>query len=373
MPLSDEDNLRLNVLLTQDLYAVRIDESSLCVHALTARGEARIALAPNEREEKYLRLVRELLSTHAFGSPGGYPVFIKRWTRMGQTRTENLHKLLLLGEPEAVAAVVYANGLTDELARRAWWVQPSAEHARRMLEREPVAQGGMGAVLAAFLLEFLPFEEDPRDMLDSIRLVLQPGLISAEARQNLWKRASTRNTYYVGFLAADPDALPDPLPAHPQCAAASAQLAALVAAGNPYAAQLCRVLSPAGQTFLRTAAAVMRKPNNQDVVLALIELVEQYFRTVRPTQAVYASVQELLAAAQAHAQGEGVDAALGAVLDCCASNRDWIEAMLVLSFIGEPLLAPIFARSDAIGSVMRKKIEPVTGPVLERFACLLGA
>ena len=35
MQLSNEDNLRLNVLLAQDLKAVRIDESRMIVHALT--------------------------------------------------------------------------------------------------------------------------------------------------------------------------------------------------------------------------------------------------------------------------------------------------------------------------------------------------
>ena len=39
--------------------------------------------------------------------------------------------------------------------------------------------------------------------------------------------------------------------------------------------------------------------------------------------------------------------------------------MIVLSLVGERLVAPIFALTDAVGSVMRKKIEPVSGPVLE--------
>jgi len=43
-----------------------------------------------------------MLSSHVLGSPGGYPVFLQRWTRMGQTRDTQLDKLLLLGEPEAV-------------------------------------------------------------------------------------------------------------------------------------------------------------------------------------------------------------------------------------------------------------------------------
>ena len=77
MELSAEDNLRLNVLLAQNLQAVRIDESKMIVYALTGRGEAKVPLNPTCRDEKYLRFVREMFSTHALGSPGGYPVFLR--------------------------------------------------------------------------------------------------------------------------------------------------------------------------------------------------------------------------------------------------------------------------------------------------------
>jgi hypothetical protein len=46
--------------------------------------------------------------------------------------------------------------------------------------------------------------------------------------------------------------------------------------------------------------------------------------------------------------------------------------MMTLAWIGEPLVNPIFARSDAIGSVMRKKIEPVMTPIQRQLACLCG-
>jgi hypothetical protein len=53
---------------------------------------------------------------------------------MGQMRDESLEQLLMLGEPEAVVAAVGSPGLTEELARRAWWAMEDAENARRMLE-----------------------------------------------------------------------------------------------------------------------------------------------------------------------------------------------------------------------------------------------
>jgi hypothetical protein len=44
--------------------------------------------------------------------------------------------------------------------------------------------------------------------------------------------------------------------------------------------------------------------------------------------------------------------------------------MLVLSMLDEALLNPVFSRTDAIGTVMRKKLKPVTEPVQEQLAIL---
>src|SRR6056297_3564796 len=144
MDLSTTDSLKLNVMLASKPLAVRIDESTMTVHGLSEQGEIRVALNPNCRDDLYIRRVRELISGHVLGSPGGYPVYLRRWTRMGQTRDDSLAQLLLLGEPEAVVAVVHAPGLTHEFARRAWWAMPTAENARRMLEREVVVQSPLG-------------------------------------------------------------------------------------------------------------------------------------------------------------------------------------------------------------------------------------
>ena len=143
MELSSEDALRLNVMLANGPQAIRINESTMTVHALSGRGEAEIRLNPNCRDEQYVRRVRELLSGHVLGSPGGYPIYLKRWTRMGQMRSESLDQLLLLGEPEAVVAAVCAPGLTDEQARRAWWIMQDSENARRMLANPGIARGEM--------------------------------------------------------------------------------------------------------------------------------------------------------------------------------------------------------------------------------------
>ncbi len=369
MELSNEDNLRLNVLLAQDLQAVRIDESRMVVYGLSGQGEARLPLNPTGRDERYLRLVRQLLSTHVLGSPGGYPVYLKRWTRMGQARDESLEKLLLLGEPEAVVAVVHARGLTDELARRAWWASPSAENARRMLERECVAKGSMGPILADFLVEYLPFEQEHQAVIDTIRLVLQPGLIDQAQREHLWSRCKRKNAGYVGFLEAIPDNLPIQVPAHEHWYVVRSRLESLLDAGNPYAVQLCRIFSPSGQAFLEIATRVLSKPANQDVVVALLEVVGAYFQSLRIDEQRRRRIEVILRDAHVASDSE-MPAMLRAVVEAIPEFGDQLRAMLILSMLSEQLVAPIFGRTNAIGTVMRRKLIPVTGPILEQFSLL---
>jgi hypothetical protein len=374
MELSAEDALRLNVLLANEPHAVRIDESAMTLHGLSLRGESKVKLNPNCRDEAYIRRVREMLSSHVLGSPGGYPIYLRRWTRMGQARDDSLDKLLLLGEPEAVVAVVHAPGLTDELARRAWWAMPTADNARKMLTRPSVCRGEMGPVLAQYLIEYLPFEEDQHAMIESVRLVLQPGLISDEARERIWAKARSRNTYYVGFLLATPEALPDAAPAHPVWETAAAPLRALADDGNAYARMLCRILDAPGQAFMATAETVMRKPNNQDVVVGLMEAIEAYFRDVACQGARLQDMDAIGRQADMRCREcAAQDARLADLLAQLPKLNSALRAMLVLSSVGERLVAPVFARTDAIGTVMRRKLEPITQPLLAEMAVLRGA
>jgi hypothetical protein len=378
MELSSEDSLRLNVLLANELEAIRIDESSMTVHGLSARGESAVRLSPNCRDEQYLRRVREMLSSHVLGSPGGYPVYLRRWTRMGQARDNSLEKLLLLGEPEAVVAVVHASGLTDQLAQRAWWAMPTAENARNMLARAGIATGTMGPVLAEYLVEYLPFEQEHGAMIDSIRLVLQPGLISDVTKARLWAKAKHKLTYYVGFLDAVPDELPEATPPHPGLAKVEANLRTLAEADNQIAAQLLRLLGTAGQGYLATVETVLRKPANQDVMVALVESLERYFGSVvepgprlQVMDEILQKVERLVNSAQPVASQRA--AQVQTVVQALPQLVRELYAMLVLSEVGERLVAPIFARTDAIGSVMRRRLEPLTGPLLQQIAILRGA
>ncbi|MEJ2693114.1 MAG: sulfur reduction protein DsrS [Candidatus Thiodiazotropha sp.] len=367
MELSSEDALRLNVLLANNPLAIRIDESDMTLYGLCEQGEAKVVLNPNCRDDLYLRKVREVLSGHVLGSPGGFPVYLKRWSRMGQTRNENLEKLLLLGEPEAVVAVTCAGGLSDELARRAWWTCQDPDNARRMLNIPAVVEGGMGRQLARFLIDYLPFETEPLLMVESLRLSLQPGLIGREQRMELWKRCRRKPSYYLGFLASLPDDLPENSAQRAVCDTESAALRALADAGNPFASQLLRIDSAAGQSYLNVVLRVMERPANQDVVTLLLDLVRRYFAVLRPEGDPDMTLDEL-----ERESASACPAALETCLRVVAGRERDLRTLYFLSGVGYGIVRPVFSRSDAIGSLMRKRLEPVFAPLGARLQSLLG-
>lgn len=352
--LSAEDSFRLNVLLTQDLKAVRLDESNLVLHALTAQGEASMPLNPTCRADRYLRFVREALSGHALGSPGGYPVYLTRWTRHGQMESGNLGRLLLIGEPEAVVAVVHSPALTDELAEYAWWAMPTIDNARLMLRREHVAKGHMGKVLADFLVEHLPFlQDDHLAIMDTVAVLLASDSLSPGQAEAIWRRGKRRNTYYVAFLEnASKQDLPvsgAPRRHLPQ----GPRLAGLEGAGNVAAAMMGRIWSGQGQAFLAAVAEILARPETQEVVNRTFDALGRYLRPADAEVAV--PLPDL-------------DAARRAVPEL---DREW-QALAALSALSTQQLTPIFARSTAIGSLMRRKIEPLVTPILGHIRTLRG-
>ena len=372
MELSNEDNLRLNVLLHQNLHAIRIDESKMIVYGLSDKGEAKVPLKANCKDEVYIKRIKELISTHVLGSPGGYPIFLRRWTRMGQSRThESLERLLQLGESEAVVAVVNADEVSDEIARRAWWAMPSSDNARCLLRHRNVVNGEMGKVLAEFLVEFLPFEEEPRAMIESARLVLQQDLVSEEVRESLWKKGQRKNALLIGFLKTLPDAIPLNSKEHRSLSEIKAQLDVLD--NNVYAQVISRVFSRAGQAYLDTLDIVLKKPSNQDVVVYLFETIKDYFADVRPNQAEYQDIEALIDDADKYINVMATQSDdLKIILDSLPELGPVVRAILILSLVGEPLLRPVFSRSDAIGTVMRRKLEHIFTPVVSEISLLRG-
>ena len=372
MNLAPQDSLRLNVLLSQNVHAVRIDESKNIVYAITDKGEAKVVLSPTCKDGMYIKMVKELFSSNVLGSPGGYPVFLKRWTRMGQANDNSLENLLKLGEPEAVQAVIHAEGLTAELARRAWWCQQSAENARKMLQRPAVAASDFGKELADFILEFMSYEESQKQIIDSIKVILQPGLISEQQKQDLWKKAKRKNTYYVGFVAAIPEQLDGKSIANPLYDTLLQKKALL--ASNPCYQKLSFLLSPQGQNYLETLLKVMKKPLNQEVIIELMRYVHQFFADIAPDTLKRRSLDEINQVVddfqqQSEVAGELVCFQNLQQLD--AALHPYIPQLLFLSLLSEQVLMPILSRSEAIGNVMRKQIKPVMDPIINSVQSFL--
>ena len=355
MEFSPEDSLRLNVLLAGNVQAIRIDEQALTLHGLTERGTATIALHPSGRKEAYLRQVREVLSEFVLGASGGFQVFLRQWTRHGQP-LDKLDKLLLLGEPEAVVSVAYSAHITSELARRAWWAMPEADNARRMLERACVADAPIGRELADFLIENLPFERDPHVMMDSVRIVLHPGLLDDSTRMRLWGMASRNNAYYVPFLERSPDDLPGASAARADWQMREDSLAPLIEKANPYAVTLARALSASGQVFLRACEEVLLHPANRDVVIGVLNALGAYFSAVR-----FAAENE-----------RAGDIAAQEILATLPALDGALRAMQALARVDAGIIRPTLAHTTAEGTLMRKKLEPVIVPLLRQLAVLRG-
>jgi hypothetical protein len=288
---------------------------------------------------------------------------------MGSMRDESLEQLLLLAEPEAVVAAVCSKGLTDELARRAWWCIQDAENARHMLANQSVVIGSMGPVLAEYLVEHLPFETEPEVMIDTVRLILQPGLLSEGQREGLWKKSGRRNAYVVGFLLALPDDIPSDSAPYPQLAHVYGPLDGLAQQGNGCAGLLLRVFSAQGQAFLAAVKRVLSKPANQEVVSRTLDGLCAYFAAARPDGLVDLTLDEL--------QQEGRDALesnpeLYACVELLPDLEQPLIALRVLSGVGYGILRPYLIDSSAIGSLMRRKLEPVITPLLGYLAELEG-
>ena len=376
MPLTNEDNLRLNVLLRQNLYALRIDESKMIIDALTERGEAQVVLNSNCRDEKYIGLVKETISTHVLGSPIGYPVYIHRWARMGQSRKkESLQNLLKLGEPEAVVAVAHSENLPVEVARHAWWALPTEENARTLLRHQSVIDDPLGQELAVFLMEFLPFEAEALRIVETVSLLLQPGILSESDRQSLWKKAAHKSAYYPGFLISSADDLPLKAEPHHCYEELSQQLDSAISDGSKAAEFYLWIHSDKGRAFLQTIRLALKRPSQQDVVVALFNAIGFHFAELGLTRR-FRTIEDLLSFNAGICNGDcektchQLSSEIEWILMHVPDSEERIHALLGLAQLSEVLLDPIFGGNDCLGTVLRKRIKPVSEPLLEMVSRL---
>ena len=234
--------------------------------------------------------------------------------------------------------MAHAPGLTDELARRAWWALPTVEVARVMLGHESVCRGTMGRVFAEFLVENLPFEADSMAAMNTVRAVLAANLLDESARLALWQKARRRPYYLVGFLESTPDSLPA------ADAGRTVPTSLATSLANPWVAQLVRCYAPAGQAWLKAMELALDKASEHEAVYLLLDLIGGYFGTLSGA-----------AGREALAGHENEAAAMVALAQ--VSNRD-----------GEEILV----RTTAVGALLRKKIEPLVAPLLAHLRLLQG-
>ncbi len=374
MALTDTDELRLRVLLAQNPLAIKVNESSMILYALIGKEngyeEARVELHADREPGKYLKHLREFLSVQILGSRGAYPLYLSRWARMGQLRAKNLDRLLLLGEEEAVTAVVHAENLSVKLARGAWWALPDAGNARQLLKQRTIAESQLGIELSAFLLEFLPFEQDQQAMIDSVSVVLRSAIADRETRQGLWRKAARRPAYYVGFLQALADDIPMDMAAHPGLAdLQSFRSEHPIDENSELLALLEKILNSGGQAYLFTLKKAFEKPNNQDVVISILNTIGKYFNALNPENRRYRD----LAMWNRHA-GEILQRRYTALVTAMPAHMaSYCRSLMALSMVDETMVDPVFALTDSVGSVMRKRVKPVTDAVLIHIDALLAS
>ena len=132
-----------------------------------------------------------------------------------------------------------------------------------------------------------------------------------------------------------------------------------------------RLLSDRGQAYIKTIEAVIKKPSNQDVVIQLFKTIREYFSAVRPNDVGYDDIETLLSDVNKYVEitANQTDE-LKEVIDISPELSSIVKSAFVLSLIDEPLLTPIFSRTDAIGSLMRKKIDHITSPILKELSVL---
>ena len=131
------------------------------------------------------------------------------------------------------------------------------------------------------------------------------------------------------------------------------------------------MLGSEGQRFLEAVEEVLEKPSNQDVVVSLLHAIAAYFHSIRTNDTGYQTMDEVVAAADKLMTSGAVPGnTLGELLAVVPGMEREVHAMLVLSMVDEPLVNPIFSRTDAIGTVMRRKLKPVSEPLQQSIDTL---
>ncbi len=342
--LTPEDTLKLNVLMAT-CDAIRIDVYKLVVVGLTGdKKEQTIALTPTGDSSKYIEAVQKLLVTQILGGMGGYPSYLKRWSRMGQVESANLKSLLKIGNIEAVVAVSNSQNLDDEVLDLVWWcatnTDQQAEIGRFLLTRKFVVKHPVGKQIAHYLLEFLPFTDDTTQLIDTTNLLLQGDLISQKAKDRLWKQGQRKTAFLVGFIERNTHNLPN-----------SDDTIAL----DSDIKELDCINSRQGQIMLKTIAIILKKINQEHVLYRTLEILGNY--VAHPMIRPLASIEQCQNQAQQVAENLGL-------------TDEKIKARLLLASVSEQLVVSTISAHSLAGSAIRKKLSNTLVPIQDALKLL---
>jgi hypothetical protein len=115
---------------------------------------------------------------------------------------------------------------------------------------------------------------------------------------------------------------------------------------------------------------VLRKPANQDVMVELMRALAAYSAGL-PDRKRLTTIAEIEQEVEARMSDDD-RGGLAGLLQEIPEYAHHIRAALFLSLLDEPVLDPVFSRTDAIGTVMRSKLQPLIEPVREQIGVLRG-
>jgi hypothetical protein len=325
--------------------AIRIDVYKLTIVGLTKdKKEQTIALNPSGDSSKYIQMAQKLLVSQVLGSMGGYPSYLKRWSRMGQVESANLKSLLKIGNIEAVVAVANSKNLNNEVLDLVWWcatnTDQQAEIGRFLLTRDFVVKHEVGKQIADYLLEFLPFTDDTIQLIDTTNLLLQDDLISQQAKDRLWHQGQRKTAFLVGFIERLQGELPN---------------TEVTVALDCNIKELELLNSEQGQILLKTVRHIFKKINQEHVLYRTLEVLGAYLK--------HPMIQPLADIGQCQIQAQNVLTQLGL-------DDEKIKARLLLASVSEQLVVSTISAHSLAGSAIRKKLANVLNPIQDALKTL---
>lgn len=342
--LSTEDTLKLNVLIATSI-AIRIDTYKLVVVGLNTQfKEQVIDLNPTGDSDAYIKEIKKLLINQVLGVMGGYPSYLKRWSRMGQVASSNLTSLLKLGEVEAVVAVSNATNLDKDLLKLVWWCATNtdnqAEIGRFLLTKDLCVNTEVGKNIAHYLLEFLPFTQDVEQLINTTNLILQKGLISEAEKAKLWKQGQRKTALLVGFIERMQDNLPNEVGA----------------TSLDFTHQDLQITSSEqAQLLLKTTVHILKKINQETILYRTLDVLGQYLS--HPLITCKDSINDITNQANVLTHNS-------------KHEKEKLFARMLLAGVSERLVVSTISAHNLTGSAIRKKLINVLEPIQKALNAL---